>query len=118
MMKQVARIHISALPHTWSSRRGKYLVETLYTLVSRIGFVIKAKREGKIVGVISGVGKLILTLVVDPLWQRKGIGRELLESIPGSRYVYTEECTKKFYEKMGFVQLFRVGKTIFLWRKS
>lgn len=117
MMREVAKLHIRALPHTWSSRRGVWFVASLYKIVERLGFVKKVEREGKMVGVVSGIGEWILTLVVDPEWQRRGIGRELIAQLSGRRYVYTDECSVKFYEKMGFEQIIRVGKVIFLWRK-
>ncbi len=118
MIQQIAKLHIRALPHTSSSKRGEQYVENLYKLVLKLGYIKHIDRQGEIVGVISGIGILILTLVVDPQWQRKGIGRELMALVPGKRLVYTEECTKVFYEKMGFVQIVRLGKTILLWRKS
>lgn len=118
MIDQVAKLHIRALPHTWSSKRGERFVGSLYRLVYKLGYIKHIDRHGEIVGVISGIGILILTLVVDPQWQRKGMGRELIARVPGKRLVYTEECTKVFYEKMGFKQIFRIGKTIILWRKS
>jgi len=117
MMKDIAKVHIAALPHTLSSRIGEGFVASLYRVVSRIGYVKYVKREGKIVGVASGIGWLILTLVVDLAWQRKGIGRELIDQLSGRRYVYTDECSVKFYEKMRFVQIIRVGKVIFFWRR-
>lgn len=117
MMKNIAKVHISALPHTLSSRMGEGFVASLYRVVSRIGYVKYAKRGEKLVGVASGIGEWILTLVVEPEWQRRGIGRELLVQLSGRRYVYTDECSVKFYEKMGFEQIIRVGKVIFLWRK-
>ena len=118
MIEQVTQLHIRALPHTSSSKRGEQFVESLYRLVHKFGYIKHIDRKGKIVGAMSGIGILILTLVVDPNCQRKGIGRELLAMIPGKRIVYTEECTKGFYKKMGFVQILRLGKTILLWRKS
>ena len=117
MMSEVAKLHIRALPQTWNSRRGEHFVASLYSVVSRIGYVKYVKREEKIVGVASGIGKWILTLVVDPERQRRGIGRELMGQLSGRRYVYTDECSVKFYEKMGFTQILRLGKVIFLWRK-
>lgn len=117
MMAQIARLHIMALPHTWSSRRGERFVANLYKIVERLGYVVYAQRGGEIVGVVSGIGKWILTLVVDPDWQRRGVGRELLDQLGGERYVYTELSSVGFYQKLGFRQIMRLGKIIFLWRK-
>ena len=47
----------------------------LYELVEKVGYVQTVEREQKIVGVMSGVGRVIFTLVVDPAWQRRGVGR-------------------------------------------
>lgn len=116
-MFEVAELHARALPHTNSSKKGVQYLEWLYSVVAKIGYVKTVKRDKKIVGAISGIGPLILTLVVDPGWQRKGIGRQLLNELTGMRVVYTEICTVKFYEKMGFRQIFSLGKVIFLWRK-
>jgi len=116
-MERIARLHIRALPHTASSRRGVKYVARLYRVVNKLGFVKTVQRDGKIVGVVSGMGKLILTLVVDPNWQRKGIGRELLSGLGGRRYVYTEVCTVPFYTKVGFAKIIKLGGIVFLWRK-
>jgi GNAT superfamily N-acetyltransferase len=75
------------------------------------------KRENKIVGVISEIGKWILTLAVELKWQHQGIGRELVASLPGKRYVYTSGKSVGFYEKIGFRKIFCIGQTIFLCRK-
>jgi GNAT superfamily N-acetyltransferase len=115
--RQIAKLHIAALPHTSSSRRGVEFVAKLYHIVRRIGYVKTVKREGEMVGVVSGISRWILTLAVDPARQRRGIGKELLAMIPGRRYVYTEECTVGFYEKQGFAQIIRWGKVTFLCRK-
>lgn len=117
MMREIAQLHLLALPHTSSSKRGVEFVMMLYNLVGKLGYVKSVKRGDKIVGAISGIGKLILTLVVDPNWQRKGIGRELIAMQRGRQYVYTEECSRGFYEKVGFKIILRLGKIIFLWRK-
>lgn len=117
MMRRIARLHILALPHTLSSRMGEGWVAWLYGVVGRVGYIRTVKREGKIVGVMSGVGRVILTLVVDPAWQRKGIGRELLGKLQGVQYVYTEECSVGFYTKMGFHNVGKLGGTILLCRK-
>lgn len=117
MIETIAKLHIKALPHTFSSRRGVKFLTWLYKIVSIIGYVKTAKREGKVVGAISGIGSLVLTLIVDPTWQRKGIGRELLAGLKGRRFVYTEECTATFYEKVRFAKLIQVGKVVVLWRK-
>jgi GNAT superfamily N-acetyltransferase len=117
MMREIAKLHVLALPHTLSSKRGEKFVEYLYKIVSWLGYVKYVKREGRLVGVISGIGRVILTLVVDPEWQRQGIGRELVGQLTGRRYVYTEECSYGFYEKNGFVQIIKLGKIIFLWKK-
>ena len=117
MMREIAELHARALPHTASSKRGVGYLEKLYFIVAKMGYVKITMRDKKIVGVVSGIGPLILTLVVDPEWQRRGIGRELLGELEGQRVVYTEECTTGFYEKIGFRKIIRLGKVIFLWRK-
>lgn len=117
MMRSIAVLHMAALPSTWSSRRGGRFVAFLYQVVACFGFVHSVKRHGRIVGVVSGIGPIILTLVVDPVWQRKGVGSELLAGLTGKRVVYTQEDSVGFYEKKGFVRIFRVGNLIFLCRK-
>lgn len=118
MMREIAKLHILALPHTLSSRRGERFVEILYAIVKLLGYVECSYREGRVIGVVSGIGPWILTLVVSPDWQQRGIGSELLRKLPGRRYVYTEKCSVGFYEKMGFEKTFSTSSTIFLCRKS
>ena len=117
MMQAIAKLHMRALPHTNSSRRGIRWVTWLYKVVEKVGYVKTIKREGKIVGAMAGVGRLILTLVVDPEWQRKGVGRELLTQLPGKQWVYTEECSVGFYEKVGFRRVVTLGGLTWLSRK-
>jgi ribosomal protein S18 acetylase RimI-like enzyme len=117
MIHEVAKLHILALPHTNNSRRGVKYISFLYQMVNRLGYVKLAKRNGNIVGVVAGFGKLILTLAVHPKWQRKGIGRELVEELKGKRWVYTEQQSVGFYEKVGFEKILKIGKIIFLCRK-
>jgi GNAT superfamily N-acetyltransferase len=117
MIYQIAKLHIKALPDTFSSRRGVLFVASLYRVVEIFGSVRVIRRKGEIVGAISLMGKWILTLVVDPLWQHKGIGSKLVSDLHGRRYVYTQKQSVGFYEKMGFVRIAILGKTIFLWRK-
>ncbi len=117
MNNQIAKLHIRALPNTWSSRRGERFVTFLYKLVERMGYIKYARRDDNIVGIISGVGKLILTLVVEPSWQRKGIGKELISSLEGERFVYTNQSGVGFYEKMKFKKIGQIAKVIFLCRK-
>jgi GNAT superfamily N-acetyltransferase len=95
---------------------GVKFVASLYLAVDKLGYVKTVRREGRVVGAISGIGRLILTLVVDPSWQRKGIGRELVGGLVGKRYVYTEEGARLFYEKLGFRKILQLGKIIFLCR--
>ena len=113
----IAKLHRKALPNTLSSRMGEWFVAGLYGMVQIFGYVKTVKRDGKTVGVLSGIGKWILTLAVEPVWQRKGVGRELFRQLGGKRYVYTEERAEGFYQKMGFVQMFKIGRTIVLCKK-
>ncbi len=116
MLREIAELHARVLPHTTSSKRGLKFLRFLYRLVESFGY-IKTKKVGrKIVGLISGIGPVILTLVVAPEWQRKGIGRELVTNLSGKRLVYTEACAVKFYEKMGFRKLICIKGIHFLWR--
>lgn len=117
MMREIAEIHTKALPHTLSSRIGIRFLSFLYTVVSKAGFVKTITKNGRVIGVISGIGKLILTLAVDPDWQHQGIGSTLVTSRKGRLWVYTEACSMGFYKKIGFSEFLRIGKTIFLWRK-
>lgn len=89
----------------------------LYGLVGKLGYVKTVRREGRIIGVISGIGKWILTLAVEPEWQRQGIGGELVKGRAGRLYVYTKDDAAGFYQKMGFEKVAQLGGTVFLWRK-
>lgn len=117
-MEEIAQLHKMALPHTLSSRIGVRWLKLMYEVVRRVGYVEVEKRGGKIIGAISGVGKLILTLVVNPEWQHKGIGKTLISQRLGVRWVYTNMCSVGFYEKMGFERKITIGKTIFLRRSA
>lgn len=117
MIREIAALHVRALPHTLSSRIGVTFVGWLYRTVQLIGYLKTEQIEGKIVGVISGIGPLILTLAVEPDCQRQGIGKKLVNSLPGTRYVYTEDCSRGFYEKVGFKQMLKIGNLIILCRK-
>lgn len=117
MLKEIAVLHAKVLPHTSSSKKGINYLMLLYLVVQTLGYIKVKRIEGEIVGIISGIGPVILTLVVDPSWQRKGIGRELVSKLKGKRLVYTEECSVKFYEKMGFIKLGCIKGLYFLWRR-
>jgi len=117
MINDIAQLHVQALPHTLSSRIGVKFVQFLYQVVSIVGFVEIIKKNGVLVGVISGIGGFVLTVAVEPSWQHKGIGSELIGNRKGKLFVYTEEKSFGFYIKQGFEQIFRLGRTIFLWRK-
>lgn len=117
MMREVAEMHRKALPHTLSSRIGVKFVQFLYKQVAKIGFVKTVEKKGQIVGAVSGVGSLILTLVVDPLWQRQGVGSELIGKLNSNLWVYTERESVGFYKKLGFREIMRIGRIILLWRK-
>ncbi len=86
-------------------------------MVRKWGYVSCARSNEEIVGVVSGIGSLILTMIVEPARQRQGIGRELIAHLRGMRYVYTTVVGEGFYQKMGFVRLWQVGSLIFLCRK-
>ncbi len=116
MMREIAQLHIGALPHTWSSRRGVDFVANLYRIVGKIGYIKMINRDGRALGVVSGIGPLILTLAVEPAWQRKGVGKTLLSRLPQKLLVYTQEETTPFYEKQGFRRVAHIGKVVFLWR--
>ena len=116
-IEKVAKVHIAALPDTVSSRLGVEFVSFLYRIVRRVGYVLVVEKGGGVAGVVSGVGRLILTLVVVPKWQRRGVGRELIALLPGRRYVYTRAESVGFYQKMGFGRWFTLGEMIVLCRK-
>jgi GNAT superfamily N-acetyltransferase len=117
MIREIAQLHVRALPHTLSSRIGVGFVSFLYAIVSVIGFINTTRKNHKIVGAISGIGPVILTLVIDPQWQRKGMGSALVDGQSGSLWVYTEACSVGFYKKMGFQEIKNIGKFTLLWRK-
>ena len=116
-ISEIAQLHRKTLPHTWNSQRGEKFIVWLYRIVNTVGYIKTVQRERKIVGVMSGGGRLILTLCVDPDSQRQGVGKQLIESLQGRIYVYTEECTTGFYYKMGFRKLIRCGRIVLLVRK-
>lgn len=74
--------------------------------------VISVWQDDRLLGTVrvlsdKTVRSVIYDLVVDPEFQRKGIGRELIkrciQQYPESEWlVQTEENTAGFYEKMGF----------------
>lgn len=117
-MEEVVRLHIKSLPNTFSSKLGFGFVHFLYRLVNFFGKVQTIKREGRVVAVMSSFCCVILTLAVDAQWQRRGLGRELVESLPGMLFVYTQASSLGFYRKLRFEQLLKIGKTIVLWRKK
>lgn len=117
MIEEIAKLHILALPQTTNSQRGVRFVKILYTIISKIGYIKIEKMNEKVVGAISGIGGLILTLVVDPKQQRKGIGRKLIAKVPRKAFVYTQKSSVDFYLKVGFKKLITIGDTIYLWRK-
>jgi GNAT superfamily N-acetyltransferase len=118
MTQEIAALHIQALPQTASSRRGLTYVSWLYRIVSWVGYVRSIRRSDRVVGVISGIGPLILTVAVLPTWQGKGMGRALLAMVPGRRYVYTESASVGFYTKMGFVVVGCLGSQVILRRTA
>lgn len=116
MFREIAALHVLALPHTFSSRLGVGFVALLYRAVSLFGDVKTKRVDGRVVGVISSVGSIILTLCVHPEFQHRGIGRELVNFKTGKCYVYTEDCTVEFYKKMKFREIIKVGKIVILRR--
>lgn len=117
-MKEIARLHIRVLPWTFSSKLGEGFVLLLYKIVNKIGVIKTISHYGKVVGAISMFRGVILTLIVDPAWQRRGIGTKLVQENLGTLFVYTEEASLGFYKKLRFKEILKIGKTIFLWRKK
>jgi GNAT superfamily N-acetyltransferase len=95
---------------------GEKFVYFLYYVVSGLGHIKTVKRDGKLVGVAAFVGPWILTLVVEPSWQHRGIGREIIGDLKGRRYVYTEKESVGFYTKLGFKIIYRLRGVFFLCR--
>lgn len=77
--------------------------------------IFVAERAGRIVGFGHAVSGEILAIFVDPVWSRKGIGRQLLHHAitvaqpPDSAPIQLEATlnAQSFYERCGFVEVRR-----------
>jgi GNAT superfamily N-acetyltransferase len=77
--------------------------------------IFVAERAGRIVGFGHAVSGEILAIYVDPVWSRKGIGRQLLHHAitvaqpPESAPIQLEATlnAQSFYERCGFVEVRR-----------
>lgn len=76
-------------------------------------FVVSAWSEGKLIGCVRALSDLhfrsvIIDLAVLPEYQKKGIGKELVQrcrnSCKDSEWLVQTDNAKGFYEKIGFVE--------------
>lgn len=77
---------------------------------ARDGYIIVAETQGRIVGTGSVIGNVILRVFVDPMHQKRGLGKMImneLESLAAANGVKVVQLralanAKKFYESLGF----------------
>ena len=95
----------------WNS--GKY-PDKLYESIKNSAYKIFAYDDEKLIGLVAGlsdkcINLFISYLVIDPEYQKQGIGSKLLNSITSKKrfnriQLITEDDNKDFYIKSGFIQ--------------
>ena len=102
------RLYLSV---NWNS--GKY-PDKLYESIKNSTYKIFVYDDDKLIGLVSGlsdgcINLFISYLVIDPEYQKQGIGSELLKRITSKKefnriQLITEDKDKAFYIKNGFIQ--------------